>query len=196
MKHKKGILFVISGPSGVGKGTVLKEVFKSENNLMFSVSSTTRSPREGEVEGRDYHFVAHEQFIKDIDACKFLEWAEVHGNYYGTPRDFVGKKLDAGIDVVLDIDVQGALIVMKNRPHSTFIFIAPPDMNKKVLRERLCNRKTEDLSQIEKRVKSAGEELRKACKYDYIVYNDIVEEAIKDLVGIIRAERCRNTHCI
>ncbi|MCD4783483.1 MAG: guanylate kinase [Candidatus Eremiobacteraeota bacterium] len=196
MKHKKGILFVISGPSGVGKGTVLKEVFNNENNLVFSVSSTTRSPREGEIEGRDYHFVTHDQFIKDIDACKFLEWAEVHGNHYGTSQDFVQKRLDAGIDVVLDIDVQGALIVMKNRPHSTFIFIAPPYMDKKVLWERLCNRKTEDLGQIEERVKSADEELKKACKYDYIVYNDIVEEATKNLVSIIRAERCRTVRHI
>jgi len=191
MKHKKGILFVISGPSGVGKGTLLKEVFNHEDNLIFSVSCTTRSPRENEVEGKDYHFITHDDFIKDIEAGKFLEWAEVHGNYYGTPANFVEEKLDAGIDVILDIDVQGALVVMKNRPHSTFIFIAPPGMDEEVLRERLCNRKTEDNSQIEERVKTACKELKIACKYEYIVYNDIIEEATKDLVGIIRAERCK-----
>ena len=191
MHLEKGILFVISGPSGVGKGTLIKEAFKKDSRLTFSVSATTRKPRKGECNGCDYLFVSEETFKQMIEEEKFLEWAHVHGNYYGTPIEFVEKKLDLNMDVVLDIDVQGALQVMKSRPCSTFVFIAPPGMDVEVLKERLCKRNTEKECQIENRLIVAKNELKQVGKYEYLVYNAEVDRAVDDLLSIIKAERCK-----
>lgn len=184
-------MFVISGPSGVGKGTVLKSVLEEDENLVFSVSCTTRKPREGETDGKEYFFKSREEFQRMIEEDRFLEWAHVHEKYYGTPRSFVEEKLNAGQDMVLDIDVQGAFQVMKSRPHSTFVFIAPPDLSVDVLRQRLQGRKTETREQMEGRLKTAETELKQAPLYQYIVFNDNVEEAVRDIKAIIRAERCK-----
>jgi len=191
MKQLKGILFVVSGPSGVGKGTILQEVLKADNRLIFSVSATTRKPREGEIEGCHYHFVSEDEFKRMIEEDKFLEWVIVHGNYYGTTKYFIEPKLKKNLDVVLDIDVQGALKVMKTRPESVFIFIAPPGMDLDVLRNRLCKRNTEEVCQIENRLEVAREELKHANQYDYIVFNSTLTDTIQDLCAIVRAERCK-----
>jgi guanylate kinase len=187
----RGSLFVMSGPSGVGKGTVLKQVFEKDERLIFSVSATTRRPRPGEIHGVDYFFVDKTEFEEMIKQDKFLEWAKVHENYYGTPVEFVDKKLDEGVDVVLDIDVQGAFQVMEKRPDEVFIFISPPNLDVEILRERLIKRDTESRESIEVRLKNAGWELTTVHKYEYIVFNDKVENAAEDLLAIIRAQRCR-----
>ncbi len=191
MNPATGILFVISGPSGVGKGTVIKEVFKQDKNLVFSVSVTTRKPRQGECDGSDYRFVTENQFLKMVQENQFLEWVFVHGNHYGTPIDFVEEKLDEGKDMVLDIDVQGAMKIMKTRPESTFIFIAPPNKDIEILRERLCGRNTEKECQIEERLKVASEEMKQLGEYEYLVFNSEVPEAADDILSIIKAERCK-----
>lgn len=191
MNPATGILFVISGPSGVGKGTVIKEVFKQDKNLVFSVSVTTRQPRSGECDGCDYRFVSEDQFLEMAQENKFLEWVHVHGNHYGTPVDFVEEKLAEGRDMVLDIDVQGAMKIMKSRPESTFIFIAPPNKDIEVLRKRLCGRNTEKQCQIEERLRVAAEEMKQLDKYEYLVFNSEVPEAADDILSIIKAERCK-----
>lgn len=196
MNPATGILFVISGPSGVGKGTVIKEVFKQDKNLVFSVSVTTRKPRQGECDGCDYRFITENQFLTMVQENKFLEWAFVHGKHYGTPVDFIEEKLGEGKDIVLDIDVQGALKILKNRPESTFIFIAPPDLNVEVLRERLCGRNTEKQCQIEERLKVATEEMKQLGKYEYLVFNSEVPETAEDILSIIKAERCKTNRFI
>jgi guanylate kinase len=190
-KKTTGTLFVISGPSGVGKGTILKQVFEQVDRLIFSVSATTRHPRPGEIDGVDYFFIKKDDFEKMLEGNRFLEWAEVHENYYGTPVEFVDKKLDEGIDVVLDIDTQGAAQVMKNRPGSVFIFIAPPMLDVNILRKRLMKRSTESRESMEIRLKNAEMELTTAANYEYIIFNDTVEEASEDLKAIIRAQRYR-----
>jgi len=184
-------IFVVTGPSGVGKGTVLKKVLERDDRLTFSVSATTRKPRPGEEEGVDYFFIDKEAFNKMIQEGKFLEWAQVHGNFYGTPVDFVEGKLQEGFDVILDIDVQGALQVMERRPGSIFIFIAPPDMNPEVLRARLINRNTERPGDLELRINNASEEMKFAGRFNYIVFNNVVDEAVLDIEAIIRAERLK-----
>ncbi|MCE1248701.1 MAG: guanylate kinase [Firmicutes bacterium] len=191
MKRKKGILFVCSGPSGVGKSAIMEGILKSDGNLVFSVSATTRKPREVEMDGVHYTFVSDEQFEKMIEEEKFLEWVRVHDNYYGTPRDLVEQTLEEGRDMILDIDVQGGIKVMDSRPESTFVFIAPPDMDVNVLRQRLNGRNTEAQEQIENRLKVAEEELKNAFQYDYIVFNDSLSEAADHLKAVITAERCR-----
>lgn len=191
MNPNKGILFTVSGPSGVGKGTVLDHVLKEDGNLQFSVSVTTRKPREGEIEGVHYFFKTKTQFEAMINAGEFLEWAFVHDNYYGTPKNAAEEVLNKGIDLILDIDVQGGRQVMQSRPQSTFIFIAPPQMDISVLKERLQRRKTENIMQIERRLKTAEEELKQAHFYEYIVFNDVIQKAVQDLKSIIGAERCK-----
>ncbi len=184
-------LFVISGPSGAGKGTILQRVIARDPRLVFSISATTRSPRREELEGIHYHFIDQERFTGMIQDGDFLEYAFVHGNYYGTPSGAVDEQLSRGLDVVLDIDVQGACQVMKTRPHSIFIFIAPPEMNPDILKSRLEGRGTEDPDKIRERIKTAIWEMGQASYYDYIIYNDQVDEAVEDLVSIIRASRLR-----
>ena len=186
----KGILFVLSAPSGGGKSTILKQVMSDLPGLVFSVSHTTRAPRPGEQDGRDYHFVSREDFkaIRDKQPSGFLEWAEVHGNMYGTSRDEVEKHLQAGMDVVLDIDVQGAMQVRKTSD-PVMVFIVPPSLSE--LERRLRGRGTESEENIALRLENARDELGYKDIYDYLVVNDILPEAIESLRAVIIAERLR-----
>lgn len=169
-------LVVISGPSGVGKSTLLSKLFaKYGDKLDFSVSYTSRKPRSGESDGRDYYFITAEVFKKMIEENAFVEWAEVHGNYYGTSKGEIGRIVNAGKHCILDIDVQGAMQVKEKNVEAFFIFIAPESIE--VLRERLCRRGTDSAEVIEKRLKNAEKELTYKEKYDYIIVNDNVEEA-------------------
>lgn len=185
----KGLLIVISAPSGTGKTTLVHMLLKEFPDLEFSVSYTTRPPRPGEVDGKDYHFVDRKTFERMIEEGDFLEWAEVYGNLYGTSRTQVLRALNEGRDVILDIDTQGALQVKKNFPEAVLIFILPPSL--KELERRLRNRGTDDEETIERRLKIAREEIRRAPLYDYIVVNDVLEVAYENLRSIIRAEKLR-----
>jgi len=187
----KGILIVLSGPSGVGKGTVRAKVFEeSHHHLEYSVSMTTRKPRAGEIDGEDYFFVTHDEFKNRIREGKFLEHAEFVGNFYGTPLDYVKSRLDEGIDVMLEIEVEGALQVKKVMPDACFIFVAPPSMEE--LRYRIVNRGTEDPARVEGRMKKAEVEIGLAHEYDYIVVNDTVENAKNRIRAIIDAQHSRS----
>lgn len=188
--NQRGLLVVISGPSGVGKGTVREALFNMQNhNLVYSVSTTTRKKRKGEEEGVDYYFVSHDQFMEDIKEDKFLEWAEFVGNFYGTPRDKVETALDEGKEVVLEIEVEGALQVREQMKEAVFIFLVPP--SKEVLYNRLNQRGTESSDIIKKRMEKADKEFLLAYKYDYIVVNDDVENAADRIMAIIRAEHAK-----
>ncbi|KAJ51500.1 guanylate kinase [Clostridium tetanomorphum] len=186
--NKKGLLIVISGPSGTGKGTVCKALLE-ENDFWISVSATTRTPRKGEVDGVNYFFLEKEEFLRRIDLEDFLEYAEVYGNYYGTPRSNVLKKLEEGRDVILEIDIQGALKVKENYPDGVFIFILPPSMEE--LKKRITNRGTETEESLMTRFKSAYKEINYVSKYNYAVVNDTVSEAVRKIECIIAAEKCR-----
>jgi guanylate kinase len=190
MRSRKGLLFVISGPSGAGKGTVLKELFKRDKELFYSVSATTRQPRNLEAEGINYYFKSKEQFLEMIENKKLLEYTEFCGNYYGTPADEVNKKLDAGLDVILEIEVDGAKQVKKLREDSILVFIMPPSVDE--LKNRLIGRNTETDEKISLRLQEAATEMEQVAKYDYIVVNDIVEKAAETLLRIIKAEREKN----
>ncbi len=188
--NDKGLLIVISGPSGVGKGTVRKALFERKgHNLDFSISMTTRSPRVGELDGREYYFVTEEEFRDNIEKGNMLEHAKFVNNYYGTPKDKVIEKLNEGKEVVLEIEVQGALQVKAKMPDSVFIFIAPPSW--KALEDRLTNRGTEPIDIINERLSKARNEIMVASSYDYIVINDEVENAVDKIIAIIRAEHAR-----
>lgn len=188
---EKGVLIVISGPSGVGKGTVRAAIFEQkDHNLEYSTSMTTRKPRVGEVDGVDYFFATKEEFLDRIDQGQLLEWAEFVGNYYGTPLDYVQKKLDEGKDVVLEIEVQGALQVKNVMPDACFIFIAPPSMEE--LRNRILGRGTEEMEVVNKRMAKAEAEIGLAHEYNYIVINDTVENAKSRIMSIIEAEHSRS----
>jgi len=193
--NERGLLVVLSGPSGVGKGTVRKALFDLEgHDLVYSTSMTTRPQREGEVEGSDYYFVSHEEFERRIKDDAFLEWAEFVGHYYGTPKDKVDAHLQEGREVVLEIEVQGALQVREKAPEGVFIFIAPP--NKESLYRRLLRRGTETGDTIQKRMDKAEREFPLAHKYDYIVVNDEVTNAADRVLAIIRAEHARTERSI
>ena len=188
MSHSKGRLFVISGPSGTGKGTICREILKDIRNE-FSVSMTTREPREGEEHGREYFFVSHEDFKENIERNNFLEYATVFDNYYGTPKDIVLKKLEKGRNVILDIDVQGGLQVKEAMPEAVLIFLLPPSLA--ALRSRLENRGTETPEKIEKRLNKALDEIKFIGEYDYMVVNDVREDAVSDVRSIMTAEALR-----
>jgi len=188
-KSKKGLLFVVSGPSGVGKGTLREKLFKMFKDLTYSVSMTTRSPRKEEVNGIDYHFVSEAIFKQMIKENKFIEWAMVHGDYKGTPYEFLIERLKTGNDTLLEIDVQGAVQVKNKMPWGIYIFIAPPSWND--LEYRLRNRKTEEKKELEKRLGDARTEIKYVNNYDYLVINDNIETALKKLEAIIIAERCK-----
>lgn len=184
-----GQLFVISAPSGVGKTTLIRSLLRELPSLRFSVSSTTRPPRPEESDGKDYHFISREAFQAGIEANRFLEWAQVHGEYYGTDRERLEAWLTAGDDVLLDIDVQGARQVRQRYPQAHLIFILPPAWD--VLAERLRARGTESPQQLAARLNAAYSEVQEASRYDYLVINDVLQTAAADLAGIIRAARCR-----
>jgi len=188
-KNKKGLLFVVSGPSGVGKGTLREKLFKMFKDLTYSVSMTTRSPRKEEVNGIDYHFVSEAIFKQMIKENKFIEWAMVHGDYKGTTYEFLIERLKTGNDTLLEIDVQGAVQVKDKMPWGIYIFIAPPSWND--LEYRLRNRKTEEKKELEKRLGDARTEIKYVNNYDYLVINDNIETALKKLEAIIIAERCK-----
>ncbi len=193
--NDRGLLVVISGPSGVGKGTVRKALFDMpKHNLVYSVSMTTRDIRPGEVDGVDYYFVSKEEFIKRQKEGKFLETAEFVGNYYGTPLDKVNEQLDMGNEVVLEIEVEGAQQVKKKVPDCVMIFIVPP--GKEALYERLKRRGTETESVISERIEKANREFKLAHLYDYIVVNDEVNNAADRIMAIIRAEHAKTERSI
>jgi guanylate kinase len=184
----RGQLIVISGPSGAGKGTVCKSIIE-KNNFWISVSATTRSPRSDEIEGVNYYFITKKKFLERIASEDFLEYAEVYGNYYGTPKSEVLKVLDTGRDVILEIDIQGALKVKTAYPNGLFIFILPPSMEE--LKNRITNRGSETPESLITRFTSAHKEISFVSKYDYAVVNDTVACACDKIQSIIIAERCR-----
>lgn len=188
-KHP-GKLFIISGPSGAGKGTIANRILE-ETDLEFSVSMTTRKPREGEVHGVHYFFVEEEDFVKNIEAGGFLEHAQVYGNRYGTPKGPILERLEKGIDVLLDIEMQGALQIKENYPDGVFIFILPPSMAE--LRKRLTGRGTESPEAIELRLSKTLSELEYVDKYDYLVVNGELDEAVNRVKAIIIAEHSKVT---
>lgn len=182
----EGLLIVVSAPSGCGKGTILAEVLKNDN-FFYSVSATTRSPREGEVNGVNYHFLTREKFEELISSDGVLEYAEYCGNYYGTPCQAVEDKLREGRDVILEIEVQGAMKIREKCPDAMFIFILPPSLD--TLRQRLEKRGTETEEVIAKRVGEAAGEISKAYDYDYVIVNDDLQEAVDDFLTAVKAEK-------
>lgn len=189
LKKNKGILFVVSGPSGAGKTTLYKKAISVLPHLMHSVSYTTRSPRVGEVNGRDYTFINREEFMTMIHKKEFAEWAEMHGELYGTARKRLEEIMNSGVDAILDIDVQGAMQLKEKLPGGVYIFILPPSLE--ILRERLEQRMANVKEEIEKRLAVALEEMKKYLEYDYVIVNSIFEDAFKELESIIIANRAR-----
>ena len=186
-----GLIFVISAPSGTGKTTLVKEVMDQLPSLQFSVSCTTRLPRPNEKDGEDYHFVSHSVFQKMLERNEFLEWAEVLGNHYGTPRPDLKKLESDGIDLILDIDTQGAKKAIKEIDLPILIYLLPPSL--KVLRERLIDRGVDSLEMIKFRLSNAERDMEEAHWYHYVIVNDRIEDAIEKLKSIIIAERCRRS---
>ncbi|MGE5703422.1 MAG: guanylate kinase [Clostridia bacterium] len=189
MDKDKGLLLVLSGPSGVGKGTVCKALREKMPELIYSVSATTRSPRAGEEEGVNYFFKSKEEFIRMINHDELLEWAEYVGNYYGTPRRFVEETLANGHDVILEIEVQGALQVKEKFPQGIFLFLAPPDLSE--LENRIVGRGTESAETIQSRMEMARTEIELMDKYDYVVVNDFIDCACEKIKAIITAEHLK-----
>ncbi len=187
--NDKGRLFVISGPSGAGKSTVVFKAIEGRNDMCFSTSVTTRKPRPNEVDGREYFFVDLDRFREMVENDELLEHAEYVANSYGTPRKYVEDKLDSGLNVVLDIEVQGARQIKAKKPDAVFVFIIPPSMEE--LRRRLVARGTDSERAIEARLIRARQEYAEADFYDYIIVNDDADKAAKELSAIITAERCR-----
>ncbi|MBO8462670.1 MAG: guanylate kinase [Firmicutes bacterium] len=185
---RKGSLIVLSGFSGAGKGTIVKELIK-QYGYQVSISATTRSPREGEVHGKDYYFKSKEEFEAMIEENGFIEWAKYVGNYYGTPRAFVEEALNQGKNVILEIEVQGAMNIKEQYPDAILMFIAPPSAE--ILRERLIGRGTEDMETIEKRLNRAKEEVNDMEQYDYLVINDKLDECVEEIHQIVLKESCR-----
>jgi guanylate kinase len=190
----EGLLIVVSGPSGVGKGTVCSALRKRMPELTYSVSATTRAPRPGEVDGVNYFFKTVSEFKKMIENDELIEWAQYVGNYYGTPRRFVEETLASGKDVLLEIEVQGAMQVKEKFPQGVFIFLVPPTFED--LKKRILNRGTETENSLANRLDAASEELRQIERYDYVVINDDVERACDRIQAIIMAEHCRKDRLI
>jgi guanylate kinase len=189
-KSNRGSLFIISAPSGAGKTTLCKKIAETVDNLRQSVSFTTRQPREGEVNNVDYTFIGKKEFMKMVEAGDFIEWAEVHGNLYGTSGSRLHELMDSGYDVLLDIDTQGAKQIRNSRNKGVFVFILPPSMT--VLRERLEKRKSNTKDDMERRLCRAKDEIRDYKMYDYVIVNDVLRSSVKRLEAVITAERLRN----
>ena len=189
MAKNKGVLIVISGPSGAGKGTICKALLEKHKDIQISVAATTRDPRQGEVHGINYYFLNKDEFLKKVEEDDFLEWAEVYGNCYGTPKSNVQELLDSGKDVILEIDIQGALKVKENTEEGVFIFILPPSMEE--LKQRIINRGSETPESLMRRFNSAYQEINYISKYNYAVVNDTVENAVNKIENILAAEKCR-----
>jgi guanylate kinase len=185
----RGTLFVVSSPSGGGKGTIIRRVLDVVENLSYSVSYTTRAPRQNEVDGREYFFINRETFDEMVVAREFLEWACVHGNYYGTSKKQIMDETAAGADLILEVDVQGAASVRQLLMDSVSIFILPPSYE--VLRQRLIARGTDSPQQLEVRLRNAPEELKQYSSFDYVIINDEIDRAAAQLASIIYAERAR-----
>lgn len=188
-QKEKGLLIVVSGPSGAGKDTVINKVLETEKNVWVSISMTSRQPRGNEENGKDYFFVTKEEFEENIKAGNLLEYATYNDNYYGTPKSKIDEYLNKGIDVILIIEIQGALQIKDLIPEALFIFIMPPSMEE--LKHRLINRGTDSPDKIIGRFKRAYEEINEVTKYNYVVVNDEVEKASNKVVSIIKAEKCR-----
>lgn len=190
IKEKKtGQVIVISSPSGAGKSSIVKALLERNNNLWLSVSTTTRAIRPGEKEGVNYNYVDKENFLKKIDEGYFLEYTNYAGNYYGTPKKFIKEKIKHGTDVILEIEIEGAANIKKLIPEAIFIFILPPSL--KVLLKRLKNRNTDSNEKIIERFHQTYKELNEVTKYNYVVVNDVLEDAINKVESIIKAEKCR-----
>ncbi|MBQ9019218.1 MAG: guanylate kinase [Bacilli bacterium] len=191
IKNKNsGQLIVISAPSGAGKGTIIKELLKNDSkNRWLSVSATSREMREGEKEGVNYYYLSKENFEKKIEEGYFLEYTNYTGNYYGTPKEFIKEKINQGIDVILEIEIEGANNIKKLIPEAIFIFIMPPSL--KELVKRLKTRGTESNEKIMKRFHEAYKEVNEVTKYNYVVVNDVVEDAVDKVEAILKAEKCR-----
>lgn len=182
---QRGVLIVISGFSGAGKGTVVKEITRRNENIALSVSMTTRSPREGEVNGREYFFVSKDEFEKAIENDELVEYANYVGNYYGTPKKYVEDMLSSGRDVILEIETQGALQIKKKFPDAVLVFVTTPSFE--VLKSRLVGRGTESEEVISNRLRKAGEETQYMMQYDFVLVNDVLEKTIEDMNTIINA---------
>lgn len=189
MQSNRGVLIVISGPSGAGKGTICKALLEKHENIYLSVSATTRAPRAGEVDGINYYFLTKEFFEEKVQQNGFLEYANVHGNFYGTPKVNVEKMLEEGKDVILEIDIQGALQVKENFSEGVFIFILPPSMEE--LKQRIIKRGSETEESLMTRFKNAYKEINYVSKYNYAVVNDTLDIAVSKVESIIAAEKCR-----
>lgn len=187
--QSKGFLVVLSGPSGVGKNTVLSTVLPQVPGLQYSISVTTRPPRPGEVHGQDYFFVSEEEFDRLVQEDRLLEWAEFVGYRYGTPRDYIEQCLQAGMTVIMDIDIQGARQVRQKMPEAILVFLWPPSLDE--LSRRIRERGKDSEAAISRRLSMARQELQAVCDYDYVIVNDSVEKAAAELRAIVMAERCR-----
>ena len=186
---RKGLLMVVSGPSGTGKGTVCSELLAQAEDLAYSISATTRQPRAGEVDGKNYYFMDKADFEQKIAEGGFLEYANVYGNYYGTPLGKIEERLAKGEDILLEIDTQGALNVMKKCPDGLFIFLVPPSLAE--LERRIRGRGSETEESLQKRMGSACKEIEDGKKYSYVVVNDTVKHAVQRIMAIRAAEHCR-----
>lgn len=185
----EGLLVVVSGPSGCGKGTICRKFLQRNEDMNISISATTRSPRRGEKDGVNYFFLTEDVFKKMISKNKFLEYANVHGNFYGTPKKYVLDKIKKGENIFLEIDIQGALQIKKIYPNGVFVFILPPSMEE--LKNRIIRRGTESKSDIDRRYKNAFKEIEYINEYDYAIVNDKVEKAVKKLESIVTAEKSK-----
>lgn len=188
----KGVIFILASPSGGGKTTICKEILSRDDNIRFSVSYTSRKSRPGEQYGRDYYFVSEEEFKEKIKRKEFLEWAKVHERLYGTDRKRTEEIINSGFDLLMDIDIQGADSVKKAKPESVKIFILPP--SRKTLERRLRERGTDDPEQLENRIQVATAEVERWRDFDYVVINNVLDEAVRDVRAVIKAERLSIRH--
>lgn len=186
---KKGILIVVSGPSGCGKGTVIKTLLKKKENLWLSISCTSREKRKGEMDGKDYYFITKKEFEEKIENQEFIEYAKYSDHYYGTPKKYIEQHLNKGEDVILEIEIIGALKIKEILPDTLFIFILPPSMSE--LKKRLEGRETETKEKINQRFRRAYEEINAVNDYNYVVVNDDVDRAVEKIEAILISEKCR-----